>query len=188
MDFKAYRYVFLKTASDYKNCIGPDDEYFYGKLSPPILKDSSNFFILKKGWKNPDSKRIKQDKNGFYLLMNDQMIYGPSFRFIVTSSLAGKKLYLKIRTTYSELDQNAGKRAFFILEIKNKAHKTIFYKGFPLKKIPDNLTGIVLQGHAGIKLPTLKEGDLVKFYIWNKGKKHIKFYQMDFSLHEIISR
>ncbi len=188
MDFKAYRYVFLKTADQYRHIIGPDPEYFYGKLSEPVITTQSDFRQLANGWKNPPANTIFKDSLGDYELINNKTIYGPSYTFKADTLLAGKKLYLKLKARISEMDTNACKKALFILDVKDDSGNRIFYKGFDLKKTPDKVVNKIITVETGIKLPPLQNNYQVKTYIWNKGKLRFKLYSFEVGVDEILPR
>jgi hypothetical protein len=189
MDLNAYKYIFLKTSDKYRNAIGPDEEYFYGELSEPLVIARSDLATIKNGWRNPQKNILKKDKNReLYEPLNDQTVYGPSYTFIADKNMSNKKLYLKLSAEFIEKDTNAAKKAFYIVDIKDTGNKQVFYKGFLLKKIPDDITGKKVTGKTGIKLPPLRPGYRVKTYVWNNGKKKLSLYSYTVSVHEILPK
>ena len=184
MDFKAYKYVFLKSSDEYINSIGSDPEYYNGKLSPPLFL-SENAFNNKK-WKNPPLKKLNRDSSGkLYFALNKKNIFSPSLAIQADTNLSGKKLYIKLSAVYQENDTNAAKKAFFTVNVKNNKGKDIFYKAFSLKKVPDNVLNKKILFKSGMKLPVLSNGNIIKVYIWNKGGKRLNLYKTSVSIHEI---
>ena len=186
MDFKSYKYVFLKTGNYYRNIIGADSEYFYGNLSTPLLIAKSDFKKAEHGWRNPDKNTFSSDKNGTFELFNSKTIYGPSYTFNIDTIVTDKMLYLQLKATLSEIDTNACKNALFVVDVRNNNGETIFYKAFDLKKTPDKIVQKIIISRTGIKLPVLLPGYTVKTYIWNKGKRRFKLYSFEINLYEII--
>jgi hypothetical protein len=66
---------------------------------------------------------------------------------------------------------NSAQNALFIVDISNKEGKTLFYKKFKVKKLPDDMIGQWKKESIGFKLPELtKDMASIKFYIWNVSK------------------
>jgi hypothetical protein len=187
MDFDSYKYVFLKTNEKYRNIIGDNPEYFFGKLSEkPLIETSTDFLNQNNDWNYP--KKILQTTNTdlpAMIALDDHIIYGPVYKYVADSSFTNKKLYMKLQASYMEIDKNSAIEALFITDIKDKTGKRKFYKSFRLKKLPDNFTGKIATSKTGIKLPILEEGDIVKTYIWNKGKKEFYLFSMKLSVYQI---
>ncbi len=174
MTKEAYRYVFLKTGSQYRDVIGDEDEYFYGKISDkPFFKTSYQPGTPAKGWSNPSNIIVMVDTKKTVVKMDSQHVYSPSFTYQVPEELTGKdNLYVVFSAEYLEPDQEAAIDALFVVDITGKKGERLFYKAFRMKRLPDQKTGEWREGHIGFKLPLItRETDKMVFYVWNKDKK-----------------
>jgi len=172
----AYWYVFLKTGQNYEDVIGDFDEYFYGELSKePFLKTTADYINTRTGWSKP-GKTIRDDtRNHEVVLMDENAIYSPAFRFAFPDSLFGRKnLYVKFNLDYLELEKNAGMNCLFVVDISDSTDDLLFYKTFRVKRLPTDVTGIWQKGQIGFKLPVIKpEMQRLTLYIWNRDKQNI---------------
>jgi len=177
MTRKAYWYVFLKTGKAYRHVIADEDEYFYGKLADhPYFNTHNTFDNEAKGWTAPKKLYFIPDTNHACIRMDEKSVYSSTYDFIIPDSLTGKKnLYVIFDAEYLETDPNSASRAVFVVDISDTGNKSVFYKTFKIKRLPDKQTDTWRKGHIGFKLPGIT-GDMktIRFYIWNREKK--EFY------------
>ena len=170
MNKEAYQKVFLKTSDEYIGIIAAEDESYYGTLSKdPLLETMNDMEGISPGWtiaKN-HSKEAFSGKNS--ALLDETIIYSPSFSYRIPESLIGKKnLYVFFETMILENKTNAAIDALFIVDISNNEGQTIFYKKFKVKKLPDDIVGEWQKESIGFKLPEPTDDMVqIKFYIWN---------------------
>ncbi len=117
--------------------------------------------------------------------MDEQAIYSSSFTYHIPDNLIDKNnLYVVFDTEYLEPIPNSASKALFVVDISDTSGKTVFYKAFKVKRLPDDLTNKWRAGSIGFKLPLITDDmTKIKFYIWNKDKQEfyinalaLKFY------------
>lgn len=187
MNREAYRKIFLKTSDRFIGIVSAGDEYYYGELeSNPFFETKNDLESAYPNWSNPD-KTEQNSYSGIYSMqMNETQIYSPAFTFEIPETLVGKKnLYVIFSTMILQNKRNAADKALFVADISDNAGKTVFYKKFKVKKLPDHHMNRWTQESIGFKLPLItSEMEKIKFYIWNIGKEEmmvddlsIRFYE-----------
>jgi len=170
MSKEAYWKIFLRSSDEYAGIIAGGDESFYGQL------DESPFFISLNdlesdylNWSNPDKSDKESHSGSFASQLDKTQIYSPSFSYKIPDKLIHKKnLYVTFSAMILQDKANAAEEALFIVDISARDGKTIFYKKFKVKKLPDEATGAWKKEHIGFKLPEItNEMEKIKFYIWN---------------------
>lgn len=183
MNKKAYWKVFLKTSEKYDGIIAAADESFYGQLDEkPFFTSFNDMENNYPGWSSP-AKPVHEPFSGHISARMDSTVeYSPSFVYDIPDFLIGKRnLYVRFDAMILENQPNATTHALFIVDIQNKLGKTVFYKKFKVKKLPDEITQQWRAEHIGFKLPEITDDMIrIKFYIWNL--KHTDFLVDDMQL------
>jgi hypothetical protein len=183
----AYRYQFLKFSDEYRNVVAPSDEYFYGELSKePVLYSVNDFESDSKGWNNPKSlSTVYHFSPNHSQRLENNIEYSSSFKLIADEPVSEIKPYLVLKTVFLEPDTNAALNVLFVVDIRDQNKKLRFYKAFPIKRLPDDLTKQWIPAHIGILIPALNKNDILKTYIWNKEKSTVFIDDFEVNLYEI---
>lgn len=186
MTKKAYWYVFLKSGKEYRDVVADEDEYFYGKLADqPFFATHYAFDQDENGWTIPDKLYFIPDASHACIKLDEHKIYSSSYKFMIPDSLQGKRnLYVIFDAEYMEPAPNNASRALFVVDISDAANKSVFYKAFKVKRLPDQVTDTWRKAHIGFKLPGITDDmKSIKFYIWNKDKKEFYIHSLGFKFY-----
>ena len=174
MNRKAWAYVFLKSDSKYKHIVGDCDESFYGTLGKkPLLSVKYTRDGTARGWS--DTRVHVKDPVGsgkMVTVINQRYKFSPTYVQRLPDSLVDKKnLYAYFKCDYLEPIAGEAGYARFVVNVRNRTgKKSLFYKAFPLKRLPDSLTNRWRHTEIGFRLPVIKEKDaIIKYYIWYRG-------------------
>jgi hypothetical protein len=170
MNQEAYWKVFLKSSDTYAGIIAAGDESYYGELdNKPLFETFNDMESSYINWSNPVMSDQDSYSGAYASLLNKTKIYSPSFAYKIPEKFISKKnLYVIFDAMILQNEANAAGNALFIVDISGKEGKTIFYKKFKVKKLPDEVTFKWKKEHIGFKLPEIKgEMEKIKFYIWN---------------------
>ncbi len=172
MNRKAYAYVFLRMDQSYKNAVAGCDESFYGKLNEaPFFKTQNDLEGPLRGWTaNPEPV---SSGNSTAAKLTAAVQFSPSFEYNIPVPEKGKQnIYIVFETKYLEPEPNAASQALFVVDVKDTSGKTVFYKTFKMKRLPDQLSVQWREAHIGFKIPDFTdELSSIKLYIWNKEKQ-----------------
>ena len=175
MNKKAYWYLFLKSGTQYKHAVGDCDESFYGKLSKkPFLITKDTYDGTAKGWSNARIRVSDPAGSGETVsVVNQRYLYSSTYIQHLPATFIGQSnLYVLFKADYFETMPNEALKAFFVVDILDKTgKKSMFYKAFRIKRLPDKEIKQWRASHIGFKLPTItKEDKIVKYYVWYQGK------------------
>jgi hypothetical protein len=173
MNKEAYWKIFLKTSDAYAGIIAASDESFHGQLEKePFFETMNDMESLHFGWTDPEKSERSSYSGSRAIQMNESRIYSPSFTYKIPLKLQhAKNLYVIFNVMIRQDAINSAQNALFIVDISNKEGKTLFYKKFKVKKLPDDMIGQWKKESIGFKLPEIsKDMASIKFYIWNVSK------------------
>lgn len=170
MSREAYWFVFLKTGKEYESAVSEKYEYFYGKLSENEFFNSE--YTIDEN--NPEWTAARlpvslgQNRN-VCAELNAEVAFSPTLEFEIGEKMASmNNIYVKFSADYMENTQHSAGKALFVADISDSSRKTLFYKSFNLKALPDDKTGVWKKAEIGFKLPEIKDDFAqIKFYIWN---------------------
>jgi hypothetical protein len=175
MNQKAYWYVFLKTDEQYESAISGQYEYYYGELAEKGFLESKNSIgEIALDWSTAKIQATVDESKNICAEMNAEAVFSPTFKYSIQPELVGKRnLYVIFSADYFEIDKHAAGKALFIADISDNSGKTVFYKSFRLKALPDEKTGEWKNAEVGFKLPRISENFAqLKLYIWNTEQGH----------------
>ena len=187
MTQKAYWHQFLRTADLYRDVVGSEDECFYGSLSrDPVIVSLNTFENPVKGW----SKVSNLDSSYYFspdhsVKFTDKFEFSSAFQYRLGDDAFKKKFYLKQKVYYYESTINAVLNTLFVVDIRDDSGRLIFYKSFPIKRLPDDAVQQWKPAHIGVILPRMEPGYIIKAYLWNKGKTDFFIDNMEVSLYVI---
>jgi hypothetical protein len=186
-----YKYVFLKSGSQYQNIISSQEESFYGTLSDkPFLSVGNDLEKEYKNWniiRNNISDTAFEGKYSFRMDSNN--IYSPAFILTVPDSMKefhSENIYIQFKTLYFESSVNATEGSLFVFSVDSN-NQPFYYKSYDIKKLADSVHGLWRKSNAGFRVPeNLPDSSLMRFYIWNRERKEylldnieIEFYTID---------
>lgn len=173
MNFKKYAYVFLKTSSKYRNCLGGNNDL-------PLFKEIRNsIFILNDDFDqtpsnakvcsfvdNQHSKSCDYSDNEFNLL----------FTIPVNEKFISKRaLFAEIKLDCFESDKHSFNEAFCVIEYKNKSGEIYYNYSFKLNDYPHNQFKVWNRYSYSVELKKIKSpNDTIRMYVWNQSKA--RFY------------
>ena len=180
----AYWHVFMDVDKSKSKIIASGDETFYGDLEDDAFFSSfNNLEYDYPYWNNGNNfnnavvlsgtKSIEQTANN---------IYSPSLHYLIPDSLVGySNIYVRFMTKYFEPTENSAINTVFVVDISDSIPKSIFYKTFRIKAIPNKITNEWKDASIGFKLPLItNDMQQIKLYIWNVDKK--AYYLDDLSI------
>lgn len=187
MNRDAYWQTFLKTSDSYIGMVHAGDEYYYGQMeTQPFFETKNDLESTYPNWSNPERTAHNSYSGSFAMQMDNTRIYSPSFTYKIDEWLVNKRnLYVVFTAMIYQNRAHAADDALFVVDISDKAGKTVFYKKFNVKKLPDDLTNEWAQESIGFKLPPVTpEMVKIKFYIWNIGKNKMMVDDLGIQLYE----
>jgi hypothetical protein len=180
----AYWHVFMDVDKSKSKIIASGDETFYGDLEDDAFFSSFNnleydypYWNTGNNFNNAvvlsGTKSIEQTANN---------IYSPSLHYLIPDSLVGySNIYVRFMTKYFEPTENSAINTVFVVDISDSIPKSIFYKTFRIKAIPNKITNEWKDASIGFKLPLItNDMQQIKLYIWNVDKK--AYYLDDLSI------
>lgn len=183
MNYRAYKYIFLKAGSQYEENIADASEYFYGELDKqPFLETENKLEGSAPGWSKTYTLFYIPDSRTPCVEMNRQNVYSPTYTYQIPQQMTGtQNTYIVFNASYFEPYTNAAEASLYVVDVVDTAGKSLFYKSFKVKSLPDDLTESWRKSEIGFKLPLIqKDMATIKLYIWNEGKE--TFYLKDLKL------
>ncbi len=170
MNKQAYNYVFLRSDKSLKHIVSATDESFYGVLqTTPFFETNTNLEGNLNGWKT--NLLVETENESTAAKLTETMHYGPSFEYQIPDSFK-ENVYIYFESKFFEPQINAAINALFVVDMKDTSDRTVFYKTFKLKRLPDEITNQWKNGSIGFKIPDFTANlGCIKFYIWNKDKQ-----------------
>ncbi|MCB2208418.1 MAG: hypothetical protein KQH67_08970 [Bacteroidetes bacterium] len=187
MNREAYWRTFLKTSDNFIGIVSAGDEYYYGEIeSNPFFETKNDLESAYPNWSNPDKTEQNSYSGSYSMQMDEMQIYSPAFTFEIPEALVGKRnLYVIFSTMILQNKTYAANKALFVADISDKAGKTVFYKKFKVKKLPDRQANVWEEESIGFKLPLItSEMKKIKFYIWNIGKDEVMVDDLSIQFYE----
>lgn len=180
MDWKSYKYVFLKTSDKYIDCLGGQKDLppYSNKLPQLVFSSQLNFSQPGESW------RFKQP----------EMLYGkPAIHFagdefgtsveIPADSVynKGKRYYAKITLSRFEPTGNSSSGVLLVHDDVDTNHHHESYQAFAINDYPSGNDSNSRTYHYAIDIACLKsKGSRMYFYIWNP--RHQNFYLTGLSM------
>jgi hypothetical protein len=190
MNKAAYRYTFLKTSARYENQIGSEREIIYGTLAEtPIISAFNDFEKDYPDWIKLHEADSGRAYSGDHLLkMDDSHPYSFGYPLRINDSLNGRDdLYVNFSVCYFEPKENSARGAIFIADVLDSQYRSLYYRNFRLKSVPDRITGQWRGAETGFRLPFLYEDAYqIRFYIWNKDQGSFFLDDMEIKIFTIL--
>ena len=185
MNREKYKYVFLKTDSVYRECLGGNDEIpgYRIDMTHPCAVFRTGFEKVPENWSSSALKASSFAHSGKFVgYLDSAHPYSATLR-IHPESLSSypATFYMKGSIWVRDSVQGASNKAFVVVSMDSIDQVGNYWYGFPLNDVPKNPAGTWRNCRFSLTLPEFKiPGRLLKVYVWNSGKK--PFIVDDFSL------
>ena len=173
MNFQKYAYVFLKTSSKYRNCLGGNNDLpLYKEIRTPVFSISDDFEQTPSNakvctWVDKQHGRVCDYSDCEYNLL---FTIQPNQSF-----LSERGLFAEIQLDRFELKKQGFKEAFFVIEYQNKFGEIYFNYTFKLNDYPRELFSNWETYNYSVELKKIKSpNDIIRMYVWNQSKA--RFY------------
>ena len=169
MNFKKYRYTFLKTSEKYKNCLGGNNDILLFNSNEKSLFNTQINFEHK-----PNLIEFGKTKVEDNSIVCDYS--NTEFNFAITvpcdSNFMGERgIYAKISLEKKDLFTSFKNEALFVVDISDSTGKNYHYYTFPVNEVPPNSSNSWKSVEYSIEIPIVKsKTDRIKMYVWNKNK------------------
>ena len=173
MNFQKYAYVFLKTSSNYRNCLGGNNDLpLYNEIRKSIFSLNDDFE------KTPSHAKVCSwvDKQHGRACDYSDRDYNLLFSIPVNQSfLSERALFAEIQLDRIELEKHGFNEAFFVIEYQNKFGEIYFNYTFKLNDYPRELFSNWETYNYSVELKKIKApSDTIRMYVWNQSKT--RFY------------
>jgi hypothetical protein len=185
MNKEKYQYVFLKTDSVYRKCLGGNDEIpgYNMDMMHPCGVFRTDFEKVPENWSISTLEKSSFAHSGKFVGYLDSV-----HPFSATLQIRPERLaaypatfYVKGSIWVRDSLPGASNKAFVVVSMDSIDQAGNYWYGFPLNDIPQNPVGTWRNCSFSLTLPEFRtSGRLLKIYVWNSGKKPFKVD--DFSL------
>jgi hypothetical protein len=185
MNREKYGYVFLKTDSVYRKCLGGNDEIpgYRTDMTHPCGVFRTDFEKVPQQWSSSMLEKSSFAHSGKFVGYLDSL-----HPYSATLQLRPERMsdypatfYVKGSIWVRDSLPGASNKAFVVVSMDSIDQAGNYWYGFPLNDIPQNPAGIWRNCRFSLTLPEFRTpGRLLKIYIWNSGK--MPFSVDDFSL------
>lgn len=190
MSKRGYWYTFLRTSGRYRNILGPQKESVYGTMAEQPLIDVLNDFERNyPDWiKLHETDTLKAHSGKHSLILDDSRAYSFGYPLVISDTLFGRDdMYAVFSVRYYEPEENAARGAVFIADILDDRYRSLYYRNFKLKTIPDHVTGQWRVAETGFRLPLLyDDAHQIRFYIWNKDQGSFYLDDMEIKIFTVV--
>ena len=185
MNKAKYNYVFLKTDSVYRKCLGGNDEIpgYAMDMTHPCKLYHTGFEEVSDVWKNSFRNQVTYAHSGMFVGYVDSLHPYSATLEIKPDALSPYPavFYLEGSVWIRDSLRGASDKAFFVVSMDSIDQSGNFWYGFPVNDVPDNPAGVWRNCRFSLTLPEFRiPGKVLKIYIWNSGRKTVLLD--DFSL------
>lgn len=172
MNFQKYAYVFLKTSSQFRNCLGGNSDLpLYNEIRNSIYNLSDDFE------EDPSNAKVCTwvEQHGSVCDYSDRD-YNLLFTIPANQSfLSERALFAEIQMDRFEHEKYSFNEAFFVIEYQNKFGEIYFNYTFKLNDYPRELFRNWETYNYSVELKKIKApSDTIRMYVWNQSKT--RFY------------
>jgi hypothetical protein len=180
MDWKRYKYVFLKTAPRYIGCLGGCvDLQPYSRQEPETVYVSNNDFS--KPLADWNTLKPTPYLNKSCLFFNGEE-YGATLTIPADSKIyAAEKFFVKVDLSRYEPLRNSSSEVMLVANIQNDKHENEYYSAFAINDEPSDIEGDLRTFHYSLEIPGIKDkNSKLILYLWNKQRQ--VFYLTDLNV------
>jgi hypothetical protein len=173
MNFQKYAYVFLKTSSQYRNCLGGNNDL-------PLYKEIRNsIFILSDDFEQtPSNAKVCSFIDNQHSKSCDysDCEYNLLFTIPVNEAFISERaLFAEIKLDRFESDKHSFNEAFCVIEYKNPQGEIYYNYTFKLNDYPHAQFKVWETYNYSVELNKIKSpNDTIRMYVWNQSKA--RFY------------
>jgi hypothetical protein len=173
MNAGKYKYIFLKTASKYRRCLGGiQDDRPYSKETPALLDAGKQSFSTQAS--SYSAQLIADPVAGKdSLVINLKGFeYGPVLRFKGKPEMVHtSRIYLEIALSRFEQQSNASEAALLVLQVTDSLGKNEYYYSTRMNDYPADTCCAWRTYAYSLDTPPLRSAkDNLNLYIWNREK------------------
>ena len=179
-----YFHVFLRTADEYRNCLGgcTEEPFYKSDLRHPLARFLTGFEKLQPYWMNCESRIVSRDSrivnrdpgagvNAVFLFTNN-MEFGPGIA-IPYDSLRKEPspLYCDVSMKVYDSIPAASNQAMLVFAVDSLNRSYNYYNAVRLNDIPLSGCGSWRSIHYSLNLPKIiNPKAILKIYLWNPAK------------------
>ena len=186
MDWKRYKYIFLKVAPEYENCLGGNSDLLpYSSRKPELIYSSDNDF----SHPLPDWNVLKPESlHGKFALHFNGEEYGAVLTVPLQKELCDcNKLFARISITRFEPGRNSANGCLLVANSQNTAKQNEYYYAFPINNQPADTEGSLQTFTYEEEIPCLKAADShLSLYLWNQKRQNFYITHMKVEIFKII--
>jgi hypothetical protein len=184
MNFQKYAYVFLKTSSNYRNCLGGNNDLpLYNEIRKSIFSLHDDFEKLPSNakvckWLDNQHKSVcdysDRDYNLLFTIPTDETF------------ISKRALFAEIKLDRFESDKHSFNEAFCVIEYQNKFGEIYYNYTFKLNDYPHTQFKVWERYLYSIELKKIKSRqDTIRIYVWNQSKAHFYLDNVQIELFSI---
>jgi hypothetical protein len=172
MSFEKYKYVFLKTAPEYRNCLGGNNDILPWNAN--LKKSYNGNFDFEKEHDNCSAGKTIFDSLSYSTVCDYS---GNEFNMLITvpvnEKLFSKRgLYAEIHLERLEKDTSACSSAYFVIDFSDSTDVKYHYYAFFINETPSKGNMKWRKYSYMVVLPQVKAfSDRLRFYVWNPERK-----------------
>lgn len=168
MNFEKYKYIFLKTSSDYRGRLGGNKDILLYKSQPKRILSIKNDFESKNTYTTIDQINIDNINKSKVCDYSDRE-FNLLIKIPVDSSFLTKRgIFLEVELDRFEIDTFSCSNALFVIEVSNFKNQSYWYNSFRINETPSKFIKEWKTYNYLIEIPKIKSiNDVIKIYIWN---------------------
>ncbi len=185
MNFEKYRYVFLKTGSNFRNVFGADEDIIYHKIEDtPFLQ----FTYIGGIWKQHNEDLPNGGPADIIKLQGTE--FSPTLNVPYRSLInEGTGTYVRVSLSRMETEAGGANEALLVCSIEDTLNNTSYWNGIAINELPSESFNTWKHRKFGFLLPrNSPENSMVKFYIWNPAKGSFEASKFLVSFHRVHLR
>jgi hypothetical protein len=173
MNFEKYKYTFLRTSPKYYAGLGGcNDIVPYPGIKTQLRNMYNDYEKVPFGWAESITKSVGGERKNV-CDFNDKE-FNTSCDITADSLIFSyRQLFAEISVEKNELTASGKNGPIIGISIFNPKKEAYHYQSFSMNEIPNKVTNRWKTYNYSIELPKIKSrGDIIRFYIWNKGKQN----------------
>lgn len=184
MNFQKYAYVFLKTSSQYRNCLGGNNDLpLYKEIRKSIFSLHDDFEKL------PSNAKVCKslDKQHKSVCDYSDRDYNLLFTIPTDETFISKRaLFAEIKIDRFESDKHSFNDAFFVIEFQNPQGEIYYNYSFKLNDYPHKQFKVWETFNYSVELRKIESpNDSIRMYVWNQSKGRLYLDNVQIELFSI---
>ncbi len=181
MNFNKYRYTFLKTSPEFKDCLGGNNDILPYNSTKKLLFSVNNDFEREYPFCLVNNVIFDSSSKSKVCSFHNTE-YNAMVNISVDSSFISERgLFAGLNLEIYQPDEENSNKEYLVIDISDSAGKNYFYYSFHLNETPDDAYKKWNKTNYTIEIPSIRNvNDKMSIYIWNCGKEN--FYIDNFKL------